>query len=530
MKRYSIAVVAFVLIFPLSVSAGDLLSPAAAERLGMVEAWHRQLGTPGGAASIVDLQIWVQRNTERESVEIVQADKDGKPIDGGAVLRRIAFDTKNSSGLDIGKVEAERLAQLDILKLKRRGVSATYRSMKIKQVRIYMLGDDGGLSAYDAESGELLWTVRLGDPKLGYGTIGISDGYVTVVNGTTMYRVIADERKVESKMVTGGRPIPPVRLDRIPLVGAMNTNSYAVIPNTRNGIDCYSFEDEPGEPNFQIFSGQGHGKPVRFPTSSKVAWTTDHGFVYVMETEGVPSTLFRLKTDGDVSGGAAAASNDRFFLGSAGGRVYGIRATREGEVIWNRSVGEPFYSAPFVTGEHVLIASSYGNLYSMKASDGSQEWSAPVPNIDRVFANTGNYYFARTSVGQLTILTVDNGQIVSTGGNVTIDHVITNPETDRIYLVSDGGTIQCLRPNASELPVFAQDALAPTKAETKQTGKKPKVEESSNPFGAKEGAAAADPFGAGADPFGGGNAAGDAPMEDPFGAAPADGAADPFGN
>ena len=199
--------------------------------------------------------------------------------------------------------------------------------------------------------------------------------------------------------------------------------------------------------------------------------------------------------------------------------------------MWNRSVGEPFYGAPFVAGEQVLIASSYGNLYSMKAGDGAQEWSSPVPNIDRVFASAGDYYFARTTVGQLTILTIASGQIVSTGGTVTIDHVITNSETDRIYLVSDGGTIQCLRPNASELPIFAQDALVPTKTETKETGKKPKVEESSNPFGAKEGAAAADPFGAGVDPFGGGDAAGDAPMEDPFGAAaPAEDAADPFGN
>jgi len=539
MNRYSIAAIALVLTFPLNLSAGDLLSPVAAERLGMVEAWHRQLGLPGGAGSIVDLQLWVQRNTEREFVEVVQAGKDGKAIEGGEVLRRISVDTKNSRGAAIGAAEAERLAKLDILKLERRGVSARHRKLKVKQVRLYVLGDDGGLSACDAETGELLWSIRVGKPNLGYGTLGISDGYVTVINGTTMFRIIADDRKsgseTESSMVVGGRPIPEVRLDRIPTMGATNTNTYVVVPNTRSGIECYSYQDDPGQPDFQMFAGQGLGKPVRFPTSSKIAWTTDQGFTYVMETEGRPTTLFRLKTDGNVAGGVAAASGDRFFFGSAGGRVYGVHATRSGEVIWNRSFGEPFYGTPFISGEHVLIASSYGNLFRLNASDGTQEWSAPAPNIDTIFANAGSYYFGRTTSGLLTILNRDSGQPVSTGQSVFVDRIVTNPETDRVYLISDGGTIQCLRPGASELPAFAYDTAVPAATEEKAEVKKPTAG-GSDPFGAEEAggamAPAADPFGgdaAGQDPFGGGDAASGAPaMEDPFGAA--GNASDPFGN
>jgi len=531
MNRYSFTVVALAMIFPLNLLAGDLLTPVAAERLGMVESWHRQLGTPGGAGSIVDIQLWVQRNTEREFVEVVRADKDGKPVEGGEVLRRICVETINSSGVAIGAVEAERLAKIDVLKLERRGVAATHRPLKIRQVRLYVLGDDGGLSATDAETGESLWSLRIGDPNLGYGLLGIADGYVTVINGTTMYRVIADARKAgtDSSTLPGGRPIAAVRLDRIPTMGATNTNSYVVIPNTRNGIDCYSYEEEPGQPDFQRFNGQVISKPVRYPTSSKVAWTTERGFTYVMETDGRPSTLFRLQTDGKVAGGVAAASNDRFFFGSAGGRVYGIRATRTGEVIWNRSFGEPFYVAPFVSGEHVLIASSYGNLFSLKASDGTQEWAAPAPNVETIFASAGAYYFGRTTSGLLTILNRESGQAVSVGDSVFVDRMVTNPETDRIYLLSDGATIQCLRPTTSELPVFASDAATPAEMEPKEEVKKPKPG-GSDPFGAEDAggemapadgdAPGADPFGGAADPFGSGDAAGGEPaMEDPFGAA-----------
>jgi len=110
-----------------------------------------------------------------------------------------------------------------------------------------------------------------------------------------------------------------------------------------------------------------------------------------------------------------------------------------------------------------------------------------------------------------------------------------NPETDRVYLISDGGTIQCLRPGTAELPSFAYDTAVPAATEEKAEVKKPTAA-GSDPFGAEEAggamAPAVDPFGgdaAGTDPFGGGDAAGGAPaMEDPFGAA--GNASDPFGN
>jgi hypothetical protein len=506
---------------PTAAKGGDLLSPVAAERLGLVESWHRQLGTIGGAGSIVDLQVWTERNKDREYVEVVRADKDGKPLPGSEVLRRIAADMKNTSGVAIGKKEAERLAELDVRKLKQRGIDVTIRTTIVKQVRLYMLGNDGGLSCYDAESGETLWSIRIGSPQYGYGTLGISDQYVTVLNGTTMYRIIADERQLQNSIAPGGRPLQAVRLDNVPIMGATNTDTYVVIPNTRNGIECYNYESEPGEPSFEMFAGQALAKPTRFPTSSKIGWTTDQSFFYLMETEGTPSTLFRLKTDGKCNGGATPASDDRFFFGSSGGRVYGVLATRSGEVIWNRSFGEPFFKAPFVHGEDVLISSNYGHLYNLSAADGTPKWAAPATGIDTVFAKAGNYYFGRTTSGLLTILDPESGQPHSVGTDVFVDQLVFNPETDRVYLVSRGGTVQCLRAAGSELPVFHRDLSAPVATESEEEDPKPK-KQNENPFGGGEEMAAppTDPFGAGApatDPFGGG--------ADPFGG----GAADPFG-
>jgi hypothetical protein len=193
-----------------TAGAKDLLSPGEAQRLGMVESWHRQVGTPGGARGIVDIQLWVQKDTQREYVEVIQEGPSGAVT----VLERIPTDMKNPFGVSIGKAEAERQAKLSVLRLKRRSVEAQTRLISIDQVRLYVLSGDGLLSAYDAETGEQLWAVRLGNPSQPYGTLGIDDKYITVINGTTMYQVIAsdtvagDGENVNERVIPGGRPLP----------------------------------------------------------------------------------------------------------------------------------------------------------------------------------------------------------------------------------------------------------------------------------------------------------------------------------
>ncbi len=133
-------------------------------------------------------------------------------------------------GKAIEAKEAARLANLDILKLKRRGIAATTRSIKVKQVRLYTLSEDGGLSAYDAETGESIWSIRVGSPHLTYGTLGITDEYVSVINGNNLYRVIADERQLEISVAPGGRTLPLIEMDNTPIMGATNTAMYTAVP------------------------------------------------------------------------------------------------------------------------------------------------------------------------------------------------------------------------------------------------------------------------------------------------------------
>ena len=529
MHRSRLAFVAAILFLPAFCHAAEMLSPVDAQRIGLVESWHRQLAVARGADSLVDIRLWVQKTKEVEYLEIVRTDKDGKPLPETTVLRRISLQTKDAMGNVIGAKEAARLANLDILKLKRRGIAATTRSIKVKQVRLYTLSEDGGLSAYDAETGESIWSIRVGNKHLTYGPLGITDEYVSVINGNNLYRVIANERQLEINVAPGGRTLPMIELDNTPIMGATNTAMYTVIPTVRKGLDCYTFDEEFAEPSKEIFSGHTNAQPRRYSTSQRIGWTTDKGFFYLMDCDGRPTTLFRLQLDGVSVGGATPGKDDMFFLGTSNGRAYGVKATKTGQVVWNKSLGEPFYQQPFVVNNRVLLPSSYGNLFSLDAADGLPTWSAPAQNMDSIFSKIGDLYIGRNVSGAMAILSAETGIQQPLSSTIEIHTPVLNEETDRLYLVDRTGTIQCLRPVNGEMPVFYGDATMAAASSTAETAKpaEPKTE-AENPFGAQPDAGetkpAADPFGAGGDPFGSGDAGGDEPMADPFGGA------DPFGN
>lgn len=500
------------------LAAKEFLSPAEAERMGLTEAWHRQVGGSAGASGIVDIQVWVNKSIQHEFIEVVL-----KGAEPPAVIERFPTHQLARNGRPIGKAESERLAKLSVLQLKRRGIEAEIRSIMVDQVRLHVLTNDGNVAAYDAESGQPLWSVRLGLPALGYGTMGINDRFVTFTNGTRLHQVAAmegtvvDEADVEVTLPPG-RPLKAININRLPVHGVVNAGNRAVLTLHRGGIETHVLGDPGPEPSFELFHGKPLAKPVTYPNSALLMWPTDRGLVYAMDVRYDAMALFRLPIEGNAPGGITAASDKRFFFGSTGGRVYALRATTTGEVLWNQSLGEPMVHAPFVSGNRLWIATSLGTLHCLSTKNGELVWTRPARDIEQVFAHAGNRLVGRDREHHLVVLDTDTGDAVMRSRDFFVERLVHNHDTDRVYLVGRGGMVQCLRPLASEMPVFLRDIQAEeveedadASAAPSPTGEpRPPVD----PFDAGD-SPPADPFGGGDDPFGG---------SDPFG-----GGNDPFG-
>ena len=560
---------------------GELMSPTIATQLGLEQVWRRQLSVPAGAQSIVDQQIFVHLVDQREYVEIIRADaaegsmskgsttkgaaegsmtkdasegsmtkdasegsmtkgasegsmtKDasegsmskgasegsmtkgsmtrGDNPNAGHVLVRIPTDRVGRTGAAIGKAEAERLARNEIRRLDYRGIKGKITTRFVPRIRLYTLSDDGSIECRNAESGELIWLARVGDRRLGYGKVGVDDQYVSIVNGANLIKLD----------VTNGDELTSERTTNTPLFGAVNAGRFTLIPTIRNGVDGYPNYKTDDPPFQEMVSGLALAPPSKSPTSTKVAWGTSRGFVYVMELSGKPSVMFRLNTDGIVSGGIAAAKGDRFYFGSEVGQVYAVHATRSGKVMWSRPYGEPFYDAPILLGDKLFLRSTYGNLFSINTASGIMNWAHPVPSVGKLMGAFDGKIFVRLMSGGFSVVDIESGKTIGSYFDLKPGRLLGNQQSDRLYLIGKSGAVQCLRPSGATIPTF-NDVVMST-----PVGEKPKmVAEPEGPtatFGGQDAAAPGkSPFEAdGADPFSGGGG------DDPFGAGDAN--SDPFG-
>ncbi len=151
--------------------------------------------------------------------------------------------------------------------------------------------------------------------------------------------------------------------------------------------------------------------------------------------------------------------------------------------------------------------------------------------MDELLAAFDGRAYVRLLTGGMAVVDIESGKIVENIFELLPRQLLVNSQTNRLYLVSETGAVQCLRPEGSDLPTISsalqspEDKPAEAESKTEPAGPQPVMDPAADPFAP---GAAADPFGAGnndpfgdaaADPFGGG-----ADAADPFGGA------DPFGN
>lgn len=512
-------------------SQADLMPLRMADSLGLEQAWLKNISAPFGRQSIVDQTLYVDSQNVIEYLEIIDSKASGdkmsgqkpamageagdamamaKMVDDAKVLARFRLGQIGESGRPIDKAEAERLANNEIRRLKRFNVSATTRMIETPQVLLYSLANDGTLERRDAETGELDWRIVVGKQALGYGSLGVGTKNLIVTNGGNLIQVRASDGLIVDELRTG----------RPPRFGATVSGNFGLLHTTGGNIEAYPLDDVTLDPYIEHVQGSALTTPVRIPSSARVGWSTDRGYVYVMELEGTPATLFRLKTDGLVPGGLSAADGKRFFFASDAGQAYGLRATKSGEVIWVESIGEPIRSAPVVAGDRVLFLSVYGNLYCLDASTGERLWDEATSGIFRLHAAFDDKLYAVRTTGDLVAVHLEDGSVASSAGAFQPTSVLKNELTNRLYILSDQGMVQCLRPTNSPLPQLLTAVERRVEPITGEDAKPEREEKSpaDDPFNKP----ADDPFGAGGnDPFGAG--AGD----DPFGVGK--GGDDPFG-
>jgi len=442
------------------------------------------------------------------------------------------------------------------------------------QGAVYVQTTRAVIHAIDAETGESLWSSPVGRHDRPSLAPDVSKDLLATINGSQLYVVnrYNGELLYETKVhgAAGAGPALSEKRAYVPMIGGL-VIAYRLDPLTDPAKELHIRDDRPQEEqeaerreNIRVrqdyippLSCQGIGRAMIQPlvcqqtvAEEYVTWPTDRGYLNIgiidRRREDRFAVKYRLVTDAPISArptyGPAdpndPASSGVIYAASEDGFVYAVRE-KGGDTLWRFSAGEPIIEPAVVIDDRVYAATQLGGMYAIDAEVGQEVWWAP--NVKRFVAASKNRVYAVDKTGRLLILNAETGQRLD---SLPVEHLPIKPintQTDRIYLASDTGLVQCL--HEIELGEPVRHNVAPEEGQQLQiiqqplVGPAPGAQPGVGQPGEQPPAAGADPFGGGADPFGGGGAdpfggaappAGDGGMggaPDPFGG----GGADPFG-
>ncbi len=416
-------------VFGQSYGSG-LISPEQARRFGLERAWVTQIRVDPARGRIQHARIRVSRIHAKNIFEVTT--KTG---------RRFVFSDRdldlfgNPRGIDGAKKQANEKRQL----LKTEGIEATIQERVVPDVTLYVITDQALIHALDAETGKTLWTTPIGNRRYPTVAPAISDNFVAVVNGSTVYVMKADD----------GQMVWSTKTVCFPVAGAVIADDVAFVPMLNGTVEGYDLKPDAHRWP-EIYTG--FGKIAHQPTvvGNRVLWGTGNGDVNAITArrEGV---RYRLKINTPIAGAITYAPPRQMFAVTKTGYLYSFDVT-DGSLIWQFSTGMKSEQPASVVGNRVFVITKYGGTFCIDVKTGEEKWWAS--NMLKFVAATKNRVYGTTETGQMIVLNADTGALVGRIPTVLTDIMYINTTTDRIYVASTSGLVQCLHEIGAHWPTI----------------------------------------------------------------------------
>jgi outer membrane protein assembly factor BamB len=467
-----------------------LITVETARRYGLDRAWFTQLnGTPVvGIAGNLQLQVSMDRS---QTVFLV--------TDQRGLTYSISDRNLDTFGQPFGAEGAEKAAAEKIRLLKLEGIEATVEKRVVPDITLFATTNHGVVHAINAETGRILWTTPVGQSRFPTTAAAVSDQWVAVVNGQSLYLLRAEDGElVEQRRLLGA----------VPAAGPVIAGNSVCVPMLSGQLYTYDFGPDDTK-TAKVSYAKGL---VRFPPTAignRVLWPTDKGVITAMDI-GRPGVIYRVRLEDKVAGPLVYSPPSQVLVVTDNGYLYSFDV-KTGDVKWRFSTGDQTAEPASVVGETVFLMSRDAGMHAVKTTTGEDLWWAP--GARRFIAATEDKVYASTNTGLLLVLDIKSGSVLSEIPINPTDRVFVNNQTDRIYIGTKSGLVQCLHEQGAYWPtihVTGGELAAADAAAAKPDGKTP-------------GDAEAQP----ADPFAKEPADAEAQPKDPFDKAPA---ADPKAN
>jgi outer membrane protein assembly factor BamB len=358
---------------------------------------------------------------------------------------------------------------------------------------LLVLTDQAIVHAFDANTGATRWATQIGNVNFSSLGPAANDRFVAVINGSTLYLLDRVTGTTVWQESLGGGPGG----------GPALSATHVFAPLISGVIKAYALDslEEAQAPWTYPSAGRAVTQPVA--SDDSVFWPTDRGHLYVASAQN-PQMRFRLETHDEIVA-QPGYRKPIIFVGSLDGYVYAVDEI-SGVQQWKFSVGDPIAVSPAAIENHVFVCSQAPRIYCLSIEGGNELWRAA--NVDRFVAASPDRVYGMDPWSNLYILDrasgTQLGRIEFRGSTIPL----VNQATDRLYLASPTGLVQCLHEIGIEEPIRYEPPPLPENLDEAGAEGTPGSADATAPTPPAQppvpGGAADDPFGGAADdnPFG----------------------------
>lgn len=301
----------------------------------------------------------------------------------------------------------------------------------------------GLLHALDAETGRTIWVQQVGSRSRPSETPAVNDKYVAVVNGMELYLL---ERK-------NGRLIWQRRLTNVSVSGPTLSDNFVYALAVDGKLSAFDIEDPSRNWHYSSF---GRVAAPLIVTRRAMAWASDRGHVYMSQID-TPTLSGRFES-GKPFTAQLTYWPPLIYAPSQDGYLYALSEI-DGSAVWRHSVGEALRQPATPIGDTVYVISEIGGLLALSADRGLEKWF--VPHIEQFLAASPTRLYAMDSGRRLVALNRETGAPITSMALPGMDLLFSNRQSDRLYVGTSTGMIQCLHEIGQEKPMVHTFPPAP---------------------------------------------------------------------
>jgi hypothetical protein len=296
----------------------------------------------------------------------------------------------------------------------------------------------GLLTAIEAETGRTLWAQQVGSRGRVSTEAAANKDYVAVTNGSTLYVLKrADGSLLWERRVVGA-----------PGAGPAVSATHVFVAMIDGRIEGYALD---GSTKFSpwVYHSAGDVQVPPLATTHLVSWTTERGHLCVADSQG-GGARYRLETN-DAIYARPGYWTPYLYAASTDGSVYAVDEF-DGTLSWKYAIGDAIYEPPVPIGDRLFLVSQLRGLTCLDTKTTKEQWVAP--GIKQFLSAGPARLYVIDSQDRLAVVDIHTGARVAATPLPDVSVKLTNTLSDRIFLASESGTVQCLREIGRDQPVL----------------------------------------------------------------------------